>query len=264
MLSLDYRVERTQSAVLVSCVLTNDHERPVVVRVNSRLDSPVLPPRRCGKPAAGWTASGYEGVVSASGRLTIGYACSADEIARPSLSDPSSPRDTSPPVSVEATPVVDDCDDDCDDTSVTPVDVKTTSAVSEEPNTTNARRTPVDELLELGDPRPPATVIAVSPEQHPTETGRATKWLDAIERRLGRCERVIVAKSVPRLTRVLDEIGGIDGLDRTLMTLELDRAALRCGHDETRRREGDELLELRERVDRVLSEIPYDTLEVFA
>lgn len=63
--------------VLVTVDLRNPSPVDRRVRVTNRLDGPVLPPRRQGVPESGWSAEGFEGVVPADGRRSLGYACPA-------------------------------------------------------------------------------------------------------------------------------------------------------------------------------------------
>ena len=62
---------------LVTVELRNPDPVDRRVRVDNRLDGPVLPPRRAGVPDPGWDQDGFTGVVPASGRLSLGYACPA-------------------------------------------------------------------------------------------------------------------------------------------------------------------------------------------
>ena len=62
---------------LVTVDLRNPSPVDRRVRVSNRLDGPVLPPKRAGVPESGWDDDGFGGVVPASGRRTLGYACPA-------------------------------------------------------------------------------------------------------------------------------------------------------------------------------------------
>jgi len=68
--------------VLVTVDLRNRSPVDRRVRVTNRLDGPVLPPRRQGVPESGWDDEGFEGVVPAGGRRSLGYACPAP-VTRP-------------------------------------------------------------------------------------------------------------------------------------------------------------------------------------
>jgi len=62
---------------LVTVDLRNPSPVDRPVRVSNRLDGPVLPPKRAGVPESGWDQDGFDGIVSAAGRRTLGYACPA-------------------------------------------------------------------------------------------------------------------------------------------------------------------------------------------
>ncbi|AXG08686.1 DUF7857 domain-containing protein [Haloplanus rubicundus] len=62
---------------LVTVDLRNPSPVDRRVRVSNRLDGPVLPPKRAGVSESGWDEEGFDGVVPASGRRTLGYACPA-------------------------------------------------------------------------------------------------------------------------------------------------------------------------------------------
>ncbi|PSQ02038.1 hypothetical protein BRC92_09640 [Halobacteriales archaeon QS_4_69_31] len=72
MVTLDWDIERTDGVTLVRVYVTADWPRRV--RVENRLDGPVWPPRRRGRPAAGWDDGGFEGIVTPENRLVAGYA----------------------------------------------------------------------------------------------------------------------------------------------------------------------------------------------
>jgi hypothetical protein len=75
MVTLDWDIERTDGVTLVRVYVTADWPRRV--RVENRLDGPVWPPRRRGRPAAGWDDDGFEGIVTPENRLVAGYATPA-------------------------------------------------------------------------------------------------------------------------------------------------------------------------------------------
>lgn len=110
---------------LVTVELRNPDPVDRRVRVDNRLDGPVLPPRRAGVPDPGWDREGFTGVVPADGRLPIGYACpapprrppvsvvdegratgdSTDDTAAAAVRELADPR---PPADAVPDPVVDD------------------------------------------------------------------------------------------------------------------------------------------------------------
>jgi len=69
-------VETTRTDGVTFVELSLEAECPHRVRVESRLDGPVWPPRENGRPAAGWDAGGVTARVSA-GRTPFGFATPA-------------------------------------------------------------------------------------------------------------------------------------------------------------------------------------------
>lgn len=57
-MDLAWDVDREGNVSLVRCRVRNDDAVPRRVRIESRLDAPVLPPRRGGIPETGWDESG--------------------------------------------------------------------------------------------------------------------------------------------------------------------------------------------------------------
>lgn len=117
---------------LVTVELRNPSSVDRRVRVDNRLDELVLPPRQAGVPDPGWDEEGFTGVVPATGRLGIGYACPAppkrppvdvvDEgRARGGAPDPAATAvrelgDPRPPADAVPATIVDEGEDGGDDT----------------------------------------------------------------------------------------------------------------------------------------------------
>jgi hypothetical protein len=172
------------SVTLVTVDLRNPSPVDRRVRVSNCLDGPVMPPRRAGVPAPGWNEDGFEGVVPAEGRRTLGYAC------------PAPPR--RPPVSV--------------------VDVGRT-----DDGAADAVDVAADAVRELGDPRPPGDAVPTAgptgdgtdapeseaEERTPTVPPAVESWLTAVEERIERGERLTEA-SVASATDALDSEGDGD------------------------------------------------------
>ncbi|ESP88210.1 DUF7857 domain-containing protein [Candidatus Halobonum tyrrellensis] len=99
--SLDASADVRAGVALVTARVSNPGPVARRVRLVNRLDGPVLPPRRRGAPADGWSAEGFDGVVPAEETLAVGYACPVGEGAsagRPlKLADVSAPRGTTAP-----------------------------------------------------------------------------------------------------------------------------------------------------------------------
>jgi hypothetical protein len=71
------------ATVLVAAVVDSVAPTPRRFQLVSRLDGPLLPPRRRGLPEAGWTERGYEGVVPAEGRVALGFAAAGPPVEPP-------------------------------------------------------------------------------------------------------------------------------------------------------------------------------------
>jgi hypothetical protein len=76
-MDLAWDVDREGNVSLVRCRVRNDDAVPRRVRIESRLDAPVLPPRRGGIPETGWDQSGVTLRLDPGERRAIGFAASA-------------------------------------------------------------------------------------------------------------------------------------------------------------------------------------------
>jgi hypothetical protein len=219
--------------VLVAVSLCNDTAVTVRVRVENDLDGPILPPRRGGVPTAGWDAEGFTGTVPANARLGIGYACpvgdggAADRAA--SNSNPNRDWDPDPGSEAISLEVLGPADGD-------------------EPSASDR----VDAAVRsLGRATPPADAVPASPTVDPDgsaadrrssrryEPGGSgasdvpapiAKWLDAVESRVQRAERLTDA-TADEASAVLDECGGADAVATLPGDHERDLASLRAVGD---------------------------------
>ncbi|ELZ54495.1 MULTISPECIES: hypothetical protein [Halorubrum] len=82
-MELDWYVEREGGASLVGFRVRNDGAVPRRVRIESRLDAPVLPPRRGGAAAAGWDAAGVTAVIGPGDEAAFGFAALAERVEPP-------------------------------------------------------------------------------------------------------------------------------------------------------------------------------------
>lgn len=80
-MSVSLTVDVTVSAgiALVTAHVRNPTPTARQVRVENRIDGPVLPPRRDGVPASGWDDDGVTVVVDAEDTVALGYACPTGE-----------------------------------------------------------------------------------------------------------------------------------------------------------------------------------------
>ena len=82
-MELDWSVDREGDASLVRVRVRNDATVPRRVRVESRLDGPLLPPRRGGVPETGWDAGGVTAVIDPGERDAFGFAALAEPVEPP-------------------------------------------------------------------------------------------------------------------------------------------------------------------------------------
>lgn len=229
-MELDWSVDREGDASLVSCRVRNDGAVPRRVRVESRLDGAVLPPRRGGVPESGWDADGVTAVLAPDERRAFGFA---------SVADPAEP-----PVAVASA-------DPIDPGSEAEVDA---ADVAGDPVRTAVR--------DLGNPRPPRRAVDdaepgeatagerdaeattdASDREGDTDDKRAAPsadeagapagldaWFAAIEARVERAERLTDA-DLATATAVVSAAGGLDdvaGLDEQVAS---DAERLRAVRD---------------------------------
>jgi hypothetical protein len=87
-LETDWSVDEVADVSLIELSVHNPTAVDRRVRVESRLDGPVLPPRDGSVPEAGWDEHGYAGVVPAGERVALGFAVPAPPTEPPvSVSD---------------------------------------------------------------------------------------------------------------------------------------------------------------------------------
>jgi hypothetical protein len=197
------RLDGRDDVVLVAVELRNPSPVDRRVRVENRLDGPVLPPRSAGVPDPGWDETGFAGVVPAGGTRALGYAApasgerppitvvdegraSGDESASPARAAARELEESRPPA--DAVPAV--------------------GATEAEPTGTDRREEGVADAE-----------TAVPP---PVEA-----WLSAVEDRVERGERLTDA-SVATATAELEGTTDVEDLDARLAA---DAAALRALSD---------------------------------
>jgi len=209
-------VDREGNVSLVRCRVRNDAAVPRRVRIESRLDAPVLPPRRGGVPEDGWDEAGVWLRLDPGDRRVLGFAARAPPIE--------------PPVEIAEAETVDPT-------------AETGEAGSGEPTETGGSPTAAA-LRRLGDHRPPRGAVAagaaeiddagsVDPpepavdggDESATEPavfapspGATPEWFEAVEERLNtveeridRAERLTDA-DLATATEAVAEADGVDGL----------------------------------------------------
>jgi hypothetical protein len=169
---------------LVTVDLRNPSPVDRHVRVSNRLDGPVLPPKRAGVPESGWTEGGFAGVVPATGRRTLGYACPAPA-ARPPVS------------------VVDEGRADGTDVDTAAVAIRELG----DPRPPGDAIPGVEEAEDdgLGDESPAPA------DAEPAVPPGVESWLTTVEARIDRGER-LTGTSVEAATATLGEIDDVSDL----------------------------------------------------
>jgi hypothetical protein len=209
-MELDCETARTDAVTLVTVQLRNERATDRRVRLENRLDGPVLPPRRNKEPEPGWDSDGVTTVVPPGECVALGYACPAEPV--------------SPAVRVEWI-------GDADGTE---------------------QEAPVREAMRrLGDARPPRAVLGGKHEpptapqdgaehastQSGDRTGDGTtpparvpsdsetvlqSYRDRVE-----AVEALGAADVATAAEILEQSGGLAGLEATAAKLEDDAATLR-------------------------------------
>lgn len=228
-MELDWSVDREGDASLVSCRVRNDGAVPRRVRVESRLDGAVLPPRRGGVPEPGWDAAGVTAVLAPGERRAFGFASVAEPVE--------------PPVAVA---------------SAEPVEPGSEAEAGAADGVGDPVRTAV---RDLGSPRPPRRAVdGAVPSETPTRANdpEATPernrednaddertispadpvgapagldaWFAAVEARIERAERLTDA-DLATATAVVSAAGGLDGVAALDERVASDAERLRALRD---------------------------------
>lgn len=248
-MKLSWSIDREGGVSLVRCRLHNDEAVRRRVRVRSRLDGPVFPPRRGGVPEAGWDADGVTVRLAADERRALGFA------------SPASPSE--PPVEMHAVDATESGEDGSEPSAATavrdlgayrpPRDAVVTPTrdadgrvggtgrnVSSDPSPdrrTDADDPPESETGTESEERDPETAEPSPTESDPhlavNESGSTSAapakiddWLDAVERRIERGERLVDA-DVATATEVVVAAGGVEALTDLDVRLDDDAARLR-------------------------------------
>lgn len=83
MVTIDATAERREGVTFVAAVVRNGSDQRRRVRVESRLDGPVWPPRRRGVPERGWDADGVTVRIPPGERRALGFATPVSPEAEP-------------------------------------------------------------------------------------------------------------------------------------------------------------------------------------
>lgn len=222
-MDLEWTRRREAGVAFVACRLVNDASVPRRARVTNRLDGPVLPPRRRGVPEAGWDADGVTVAVDAGETRAVGYACPAAET-------------DGAPVELMSVERVDEAAVDGAEDGATPAAAIRTLGDHRPPRAACDGRPAVSGSPSSdpgSDPRPSGSVDrndgpdtsrsdagGESPVT-PAEPAAVEAWLDAVERRVERAERLDGA-DVATATEVFAATGGARGAADLAARVETD------------------------------------------
>lgn len=224
-MDLSWSVDRADDASLVRCRLRNDDAVPRRVRIESRFDAPVLPPRRAGVPEDGWDADGATLLIGPDERCGFGFAVPA--------------RPLEPPVEIaEVEPVdhdesgggvVGSGDKEAGDSTVAAalrdlgehrppraaVDGERAIGAGAEASGNRETAGRRDERLADGETRGLAELRedagSGADELRKTDSDAVDDWLAAVEARIDRAERLTDA-DVATATDAVADAGGVDAL----------------------------------------------------
>jgi len=237
-MELDWSVEREGDASLVGFRVRNDGAVPRRVRIESRLDAPVLPPRRGGVAAAGWDAAGVTAVIGPGDEEAFGFAALADRV------DP--PVEVVDVESVDAAGAVGDAADgedespvraalrDLDDHRPPRRAVDGAEERERERDEPDREFEDVESTDEEGSDRTSAagSASATSTEATPDEVERAAvdALFAAAEARIDLAERLTDA-DLATATDAVEKAGGLDAVDELDERVAADAERLRAIRD---------------------------------
>ncbi|MGM0446641.1 MAG: hypothetical protein ACQERM_00115 [Methanobacteriota archaeon] len=258
-MELDWSVDREGDASLVGVRVRNDGAVPHRVRIESRLDGPVLPPRRGGVPESGWDAAGVTTVIDPGERAAFGFAALADrveppveiasvepatadaatedgaDLARAAVRDLESHRP--PRRAVDGAGAVDGVNEEGDDTGTGDLESQT------RPENEEAAGSDGDADRSEAPEPPPS---AAGPDE-------VDAWFAAVEARIERAERLTDA-DLATATRAVAEAGGLGTVTELDERVAADAERLRAVRDRA--------AALAERAEE--SEVPTEALEALA
>lgn len=242
MATLDWHVRRQDGVTLVELLVTSDSAEQV--RIESHLE-PVWPPRRQGRPVDGWSGTAYEGEVPSSGRLILGFASPAPPVDPPvsivgsepvdesegmatagdiirALGDPTPPRGAIP------TPTVSGDGNDGSEPGVSDAPRPVGDGGTRQPTGTLSGGTSQIPSRGQGSPRDrqESTVATVHETQCPNGGNPVDAWLDAVEARSERAERLASVTAAGEARAAIENEGGIGAVRELAEQLETDRTRL--------------------------------------
>lgn len=231
---LRYRCREIGDVALVELAVESERPQRVRVRATCR---PVWPPRRHGRPTAGWDEGTVAGVAGPDGRFVAGFATPA-----PAADPPAEIAETAPA-----------------DGSVDPID-----RTDETDRIGTGEVTPTAVARALGEAGPPAAAVTPgSPDEtdsRTVDTGEAPEsdgaspvaaWLDAVAARVERAERLAAATTASEAREATETVGGLEAVRELRAQLARDAEAIETVRRRARRLD-DRLAE---------TEVPLRTIE---
>ena len=199
---------------------------PTRVTVRNRLDGPVWPPRSEGLPEAGWTETGFVGVL-APGSHALGYATPVRPEGRPAELADAVPAPEADPVGERTgrpADVVRELGDPSPPADAVPTVSVSTATASDRTPSENGDSPPVTPDSEG---RPSAPLAGAAGDDTPGDTAAGHRdgdgeddhtaalppelgpWLAEMARRTDRAEALAAADTVPEATAAVREVGGL-------------------------------------------------------
>ena len=248
MVLFDWTTSRHDGVTLVTVRLT-EIDSPVRVTVKNRLDGPIWPPRREGVPEAGWSETGFEGVVGP-GSHALGYATpapptepaatladvtpaqdtdpdtasldTAADVVR-ALGDPSPPADAVPAGGTyETTQSASPLDGVSGDSISTEATGHSGSALTP-PTAFDTRLEPAADAPDGSDRATAELPAAVGP------------WIAAMARRTDCAETLAEAETLPAATAAVRDAGGLEAVRTLAADSSTDERQLRTLAQRARR-----------------------------
>lgn len=217
MVTLSCTASRADGVTLVTGRVENSGDTRRV-RLTSRLDGPLWPPRRQGVPAEGWDDEGFACVLGADDVRPLGVASPAPPVDPPLVVEETEPVGTDDADGVAprvAVPAVETTPDGVVRTLGAPRPPR--DAVPTPDTDSGARpstlRTGRENTAAPGDTEPTAAVADAGGDSAGPNPGGGpvTATLDAVAGRVETADRLSATTRVPDATEALRELGGIAG-----------------------------------------------------
>lgn len=219
--TLDWTCETIDGVTLVELTVTA--ERTARVRIESNL-RPVWPPRRQGRPAAGWDGPAFEQRIAEDDRLVVGYASPAEMVEPPAelTTRPPEEREVDPEDVIRAlgdgTPPRDAVPTDHAASELaTPGDAPTRGVA-------DTARAPNQRSAEANGQSTGGPAMESDPE--PVLPPAVEAYFEALDRRITAAEQLADPDSVDGAREAVTTAGGIEAVEGLQRQLRADRTRL--------------------------------------